>query len=66
MQQPGPACVKVGPCPITLVNPRDIDHGARLDVMRMTDTRAVPAAMEWITVLHQSIVEQHGRRPDKS
>jgi hypothetical protein len=51
------ACAKVGPCPITLVNPRDIDHGARLDVMRVTDTWAVPAAIEWITVLHQSIVD---------
>lgn len=51
------ACAKAGPCPITFVNPRDIDHGARLDVMRVTDTWAVPAAIEWITVLHQSVVD---------
>lgn len=51
------ACAKVGPCPITLVNPRDIDHGAQLDVMKVTDTWAVPVSIEWITVLHQSIVD---------
>jgi len=50
------ACAKVGPCPCTFVTPRDIDHGARLEVIRTTDTWAVPAAIEWITVLHQSIV----------
>ncbi|MFO1043261.1 MAG: hypothetical protein U0941_15820 [Planctomycetaceae bacterium] len=52
------ACAKVGPCPWTFVNPRDINHGARLEVKRTTDTWAVPAAIEWITVLHQSIVDK--------
>lgn len=51
------ACAKAGPCPITQVFPRDIDHGAGLDVLRVTDTWAVPSSIEWITVLHQSIVD---------
>jgi hypothetical protein len=51
------ACAKAGPCPITFVNPRDIDHGARLDISKVTDTWAVPSTIEWITVLHQSIVD---------
>lgn len=51
------ACAKAGPCPMTCVNPRDIDHGARLDVSKVTNTWAVPSAIEWITVLHQSIVD---------
>ena len=51
------ACAKVGPSPITQVFPRDIDHGAGLDVLKVTDTWAVPGSIEWITVLHQSIVD---------
>ena len=52
------ACAKVGPCPITCVEPKETDHAARLEIIRATDSWAVPVAIEWITVLHQSVVEK--------
>lgn len=51
------ACAKVGPSPVTFVEPTDGNHEAHRHVMRSTDTWSVPVSIEWITILHQSVVK---------
>ena len=57
------AFVGVGPSPMGFVGGEDVppeQSRARFEAFRRTDSLAVPASIEWVTVLHEDVVARMG------
>lgn len=55
------ACVQVGPAPMGIIECGDESSdqlAANFERFRITDSMAVPITVEWVTVLHQDVVDR--------